>query len=227
MECRARTQGLEERIMTRMARGVLRACIALFLLLEVPAMALYPGGTWWEPGLRGHRFWQNFLCDLEWRVALNGQPNPVGSMLAQGAMLVLVAGFVPFWSLASRRGRAARGLGLASVAGMIAVALMPSERFGALHGAAVMAAGLTGLGAAGLATLGQLRTGRKGLAALGTATLVVSLVDLALYARAALYGGPGSLLVPALQKVALLFLLAWMSAVTAAPRDATETPVQP
>src|ERR1019366_7112935 len=71
--------------------------VAAFAALETAAMALYPGGTWWNPAARGHRFWQNYLCDLEWRVALNGQTNHWGSRLAQAAMLVLVLTLAPFW----------------------------------------------------------------------------------------------------------------------------------
>ena len=77
-------------------------CVGAFVALIVPAMALYPGGTWWEPHAAGHRFWTNFLCDLEWRTALNGTPNPVGARLAEGAMLSLVLAFVPFWPVAAR-----------------------------------------------------------------------------------------------------------------------------
>jgi hypothetical protein len=55
------------------------ATLALFVVLEGAAMILYPGGTCWDPAAHGHRFWENFLCDLEWSVARNGMPNPTGS----------------------------------------------------------------------------------------------------------------------------------------------------
>ncbi len=191
----------------------LAASLALFALLEAGAMALYPGGTWWEPAARGHRFWQNFLCDLSWRVALDGQDNRAGSLLSQAAMLVLVAGFVPFWTLVGLRvgGSAARGvraLGFASVLGMVAVTLMPSDRFGALHGVAVMVAATTGLSATVLAAIGWL-----GVSVLGFAG-----VDFALYVRTFGSGGPGPLALPAVQKVALLLLLAWMGVVATRER---------
>lgn len=189
-----------------------------FVVLEAAAMALYPGGTFWDAHASGHRFWQNFLCDLEWRVALDGQDNRVGALLAQGAMLALVAAFLPFWVLAGS-GRALRALGSAAVVAMAAVALMPSERFGALHGVAVLIAGPTGLGAAVLAVRAHLRANRRALAGLGAATLSLGAVDLGLYAWNFGTGGPGPLALPAIQKLALILLLAWMVGVGSWPGE--------
>lgn len=217
------------------ARIALFACVGAFVALIVPAMALYPGGTWWEPHAVGHRFWSNFLCDLEWRTTLNGTPNPVGAPLAEGAMLSLVLAFVPFWPLAARLfpgrprlGAAVRILGWTSVAGMIAVALMPSERFGPLHGVAVVVAGLPGLSAAVLAATGQLLVRRTLPGALGAAMVLFAVADFVLYVHTMLHGGPGPLLLPAAQKVALLLLLAWMLVVGAETKsDASETQAVP
>ena len=196
---------------------LLFAAVALFVALEAGAMALYPGGTWWEPAARGHRFWQNYLCDLSWRIALNGQDNRTGSLLAQGAMLVLVAGFVPFWVRVGQGLRGVRPLGFVSVVGTVAVTLMPSERFGTWHGVAVMVATVTGLGASGLAVAGQLRRGCRLAGGLGLAVLVAAGIDFALYLETFGSGGPGSPAVPALQKVALGLLLAWMGVVAETP----------
>ena len=208
----------------RRAPAVLLACVVAFVALQAAAMALYPGGTWWDATTRGARFWQNFLCDLEWNPALNGEPNPVGSRVAQASMLVLVAGFVPFWWLAPRLfaarrglGAAVRALGLASVAGMAAVVLMPSDCFGALHGVAVVVAGIPGLSAALLATAGMLLPGApahaRAAGVTGAAMLAFALLDFALYVRTMTHGGPGPLLLPAAQKVAVVLLLGWMTLV--------------
>jgi hypothetical protein len=188
-------------------------------------MALYPGGTWWDPAARGHRFWQNFLCDLEWQVALNGTPNPVGAALAQAAMLVLVAGFVPFWWEAPAWRRAVRGLGAAGVSGMVAVALMPSERFGALHGVAVVLAAAPSFAATSLAAAGEWRAGERAhhrvAAGIGAALLAVAALDLVLYVHTMRTGGPGPVAVPALQKIALALLLVWMVLVALRPASAS------
>ena len=211
--------------------------IAIFVALEGAAMALYPGGTWWDATVQGHRFWRNYLCDLEWRVALNGQPNPVGSWLAQGAMLVLVLTLAPFWLAAAdlfapsdaRAGSAVRALGFVSVGATLAVIFMPSERFGALHGVMVILACVPGFAAAALAVGYQLRgEPRARMAApIGAATLAVSVVDLGLYASHLVAGVEGTVAVPILEKLALMLLLAWLLVVAKKrqpDRDPVETP---
>jgi hypothetical protein len=80
-----------------MAARVVLAGVVGFVGLEASAMRLYPGGTWWDPTTVGYRFWQNYLCDLEWHVGLNGQDNTTGSHLAKAAMLLLLAGLASFW----------------------------------------------------------------------------------------------------------------------------------
>jgi hypothetical protein len=211
-------------------------CVAIFcsvigfVALEVVAMSLYPGGTWWDSRAQGPRFWQNFLCDLEWRVALNGTPNPVGSRVALVAMLVLALGLGPFWlALAAAceatvaRGKlpfAVRLLGVSSAVGTIAVILMPSDRFGAAHGVAVIVAGLPGLGAAALAVFGLARSGRRQRTAAwtGGSMLAFALVDFVLYVSHLAAHTEGTPLVAAVQKVALGLLLAWMLIVGARSR---------
>jgi hypothetical protein len=199
--------------------------------LEAAAMCLYPGGTWWDATARGHRFWENFLCDLEWRVALNGEPNPWGSQLARAAMLLLLSGLVPFWLAVPRllggaSGRAVRALGLGSAAATVAVVLMPSDRFGALHGVMVLVAGVPGLAAVALAVRGMAQgEPRPRISAwVGAAMLAAALVDFVLYASHLVGHTNGTPLGPALQKVALLLLLAWMVAVAARSASAAGRP---
>jgi hypothetical protein len=198
------------------------AAILGFLLLEVPAMVLYPGGTWWDPTTVGYRFWQNYLCDLEWSVGLDGRDNWLGSHLAQWALLTLVAGLVPFWASVAalfhvrpRLGRVVRAFGLVAVVGTVAVGLMPSERLPFLHGLAVVGAGVPGLVACALAAWGLAAEGPRPRVEgwLGWAVLVVSFVDLALYTLHWALGRDATPLLPAIQKVGLILLLAWMSGV--------------
>ena len=204
--------------MSRSSR-VTFVCVGGFVLLELVAMRLYPGGTFWDRTTRGARFWRNFLCDLESPVALDGAPNAVGSRFGQAAMAILAAGLAPFWWSAPRLfvelralGTAVRALGLASLGGVAAVISMPSSRFGALHGIAVIAAGVPGLTAALLAVVGlaSAEPSPRVAALLGGATLAISAVDFALYVQTMRAAGPGPTLLPVAQKVALLLLLAWM-----------------
>jgi hypothetical protein len=203
------------------SRGTV-ACVGGFVVLESIATYLYPGGTFWDRTTQGARFWSNFLCDLASPVAAGGLPNAVGWRFGQAAMMLLVVGLAPFWWSVPRLfaglpalGAAVRALGLASLGATVAVISMPSSRFGALHGVAVLVAGVPGLGAAILAVVGLVRAEpRPAVAAvLGGAMLVFAVLDFALYVRAMVSGGPGSPLLPVAQKLALLWLLAWMLAV--------------
>ena len=185
-------------------------------------MDFYPGGTWWDATTRGASFWQNFICDLESDVSLNGMPNVVGARFGKAAVFVMVAGFAPFWWILPRLfarlrrlGGAVRALGLASLAGIVAVALLPSSRFGRLHGVSVIVAGAPGLSAAVLAIAGLARAEvpPKIATASGGAMMAFALADFALYTRTMLYGGPGPILLPIAQKLAVLLLLVWMTVV--------------
>jgi hypothetical protein len=195
-----------------------------FSALQGWAMHLYPGGTWWDRGVVGHRFWENYVCDLEWEIALDGMPNHLGASVARAAVLVLVAGFVPFWLalpvLFPERGRtgvAVRALGLASVAGLFAVAWMPSDRVGSLHGAAVITASVPGLAATSLAVAGLLSgEPRPRVAGWTGATLLgFAAADLALYVSHLVRHVEGTPLVVVLEKIAVLVLLVWMLEVAA------------
>jgi hypothetical protein len=212
-------------------------------------MRLYPGGTWWDDKTVGYRFWQNYLCDLEWHVALNGQDNTAGSHLAKAAMLLLLVGLSAFWLVApalfgeeSRqaakppRERGGKGaspppssgglaawrlslsipiLGLVSVAGTVAVALMPSDAFPVLHGFMVIVSGVPGLAAAALTVRGLRAPGSlwPGGGRLGAVLFVVALADLTLYTAHWAAGDNATPLLPAIQKVGLFLLLGWMNGV--------------
>src|SRR5580698_2310832 len=190
-----------------------------FSALQARAMHLYPGGTWWDRAAVGHRFWENYVCDLEWEVALGGLPNHLGARAARTGVLVLVAGLVPFWlavpALFAGRGRigtAVRALGLTSVAGLFAVAWMPSDQVGALHGVAVITAAVPGIAATGLAVTGLLGGEPRPRVAGWTGAMLLGFgaADLALYVSHLVRHVEGTPLVVVLEKVAVLLLLAWM-----------------
>jgi hypothetical protein len=198
------------------------ASVAGFVVFELAAMLFYPGGTWWDTGARGASFWLNFLCDLERRVALDGQPNLLGSRLAQAAVLILSLGLAPFWIAVARLlheraglAQTVRTLGLLGTAGNVAVTLMPSDRFGAIHGATVLIAGVPGLTAVLLAVVGLAVAGPRPRVEgwIGASMLGFASVNFVLYAMHYLGGVEGTPLVPVMQKMALICLLAWMIAV--------------
>jgi hypothetical protein len=203
---------------TRIASNVIGASVAAFALLLGLAMRAYPGGTEWDPTTRGHEFWLNYVCDLARATALDGAPNPVSARLAQVALVVLGGGALLVWwsSPCLFQGRpglakAIRGLGSCSVAGMFAVALLPADRFGALHPLAMALSGGPGLAAAACVAVGL--ASRERLAfAVGIAGVIVSALDLALYAGQ-LTGHDAGPAVAVLERIALLVELAWMSVI--------------
>jgi hypothetical protein len=210
---------------TRISRtpAAVLAAVTAFILLVIPAMHRYPGGTDWDPATRGHDFWLNYLCDLTRQVALTGQPNPVGAAFAQAALAVLALGLLPLWWLLprlfpsrARLGTAVRVLGSVGAAGTLAVVLMPSDRFGGLHGMMIVLAGPPALTAALLAVLGLAREERtpRVAAAIGGAMLLVASVDFALYARQLVAGGTAPMVVAVLERISAMLVLAWMAAVS-------------
>ncbi|HMR11340.1 MAG TPA: hypothetical protein PKA88_36425 [Polyangiaceae bacterium] len=181
-----------------------------FVACMLTAMALYPGGTWLRPEHVGHAFWENFLCDLLHARALSGADNATGAAFARIGMLCETAALFGVWMAApmlfpnrKASGLAVRSLGLTSALGTVAVILLPSDRFGALHGLAVLLASLPAFGAALVALHALLRspqTRPSGLS--GSVALAFGVASFALYARTQFFSAPLTLWVPASQRVA-------------------------
>jgi len=120
-----------------------QAGIAAALLIGV-AMLLYPGGTFRNPSTSGYSFFQNSLSDLGSTIAWRGRPNPTGALFfAAGSAIAALAGIGCFVTLvrvyatsrsARYPARAAGAAGVISCVGLIGAALMPQDRFPALHG---------------------------------------------------------------------------------------------
>jgi hypothetical protein len=190
-------------------------------VLILLAMSAYPGGTAWDPTTRGHDFWQNYLCDLERAVALDGHSNDLGAALARIAMASLGVASLAFWHLLpeffperTALGRGTRAFGLVSAIGILAVALLPGDRFPGLHPALMLAAGGPGILAAAVGVVGlATRAPFRGLAALGAGAMVASALDLALYVRQLFVSSPDPVLIAVLERVSLILALAWVGLV--------------
>lgn len=203
------------------ARLVL-ASLGAFVTTMAVAMARYPGGTWFDRTRSGHAFWHNFFSDLLHGQSLSGVENPAAPWATVG-MLTLVPALGGFWWLlgatqaqhAPRLARACRALGLLGVTGLVAVSLLPTDRFPALHGLAVVCAAGPSLAAAILGTLAQRaatdRTQRT-LALAGGLTLVCAITNFALYLHHQYLGAELTPLVPTLQKLSALSAIAWLGA---------------
>jgi len=215
----------------RLAARAVLGLLAAFVGLEVAAIALYPGGTWLDRTTTGYDFFRNFFCDVSAPIALNGAPNP-GARFGTAAIVVVGFALFPFWFCVTDLFRAqklsfwaVRILGVFSAAGLVSVPLLPSQRYGFLHAAAIFFAGIPGILAGILATIALLR--EKGAARwpgiFGAITLAFAALDGALYTGLVLsHREITSPLLPTLQKLAAMALIAWMG-VTAAKTEGNKS----
>lgn len=212
-----------------LARRTVLLTTATFVTLLLLAMRLYPGGTTWNPRAAGHDFWLNFLCDLARPTALNGVPNPTGSALAQSAMIALAIGLVPFWSLlgglaqAPRVAMRVRVLGGLATLGVVAVVLLPGDRFGVWHGIACVCAAIPGLAAAATAVRALLGSSVVTRAArvvgwMGAATLGLAAACFVLYLPDVFRLCSALMAVAVLERASLGLLILWMLVCCAACR---------
>jgi hypothetical protein len=193
--------------------------VGMFIALIGMAMLLYRGGTWWDLERRGHSFWDNFLCDLLRRQTLGGQPNLAGSRLAMTGMIVLVVGIVTAFSLTpelipSRRGLGKRlaWIGSAASGCLVLSAVLPSDAYPRCHSLAVVLGGVPVLLSFAVFVGALLLEPRSSLPfrALSLILLVLAAITMALYCWTAFFHGPSLRLLPGLERVSNLSLLAWL-----------------
>jgi hypothetical protein len=208
---------------------------ATFVVCYGVAIALYPGGTWWNESAEGHSFWRNFLCDLMQSEALNHEPAPVGSLLARLGMAAMLLGMAAFYGQVSRlesspetrAGRVARAAGiLASLLGL-AIPIVTSNLWRLGHLIVVVAAFVPSFVATVAASVICMRA--RGVSWLVRAAALVTLVTggldgflyLFVYTSPHLGLVPESeevrmliaLSLPALMRVATISLLIWVVAI--------------
>lgn len=199
----------------RLCRVVTLLSVVAFACLMSLAVARYSGGSYFDPTVRGHDFFRNFWCDLLRDVGHDGRPS--GSPLfAELALWALGLGLVAFFHTLSGYARSARSrlairaLGTFGVLGLAAVALTPSHRFPTLHGVLVLSAGPAGLLAAGIGIASALvsRALPWPAAAFNVACVALGAWNAAQYFAEFALDAPSSPLLPAVQKLATLSLLA-------------------
>ncbi len=206
----------------------------IFVITLVVAASLYPGGTWADRSTVGHSFFGNYLCDLMQHRALNGEPAELGSLLARIGSVAMFAALASFFLQVARleetrslRGRITVRAGLFAALVSCSVPLLTSDRFRTAHVIAVVASFLPAF-VATVAGFGIcLRSPRSTRLIKGAALVAVIAggIDGFLYAFA--YGAfaidlrpPGDVrrlindLLPLLQRIATLGLLAWVLAMT-------------
>jgi hypothetical protein len=205
--------------------------LGVFSIAMTAACLLYPGGSWTLPSADGFSPLRNFWCDLLRARAINGGDNALGKQLALLAFAALGLGLWPFWWVAAApleppRRRLVWRAGATSAAALMAMALLPSDRFPLAHGVVALLGGALGM----LATAVCLLTRLPGEARLslrrgsGLLALTSALGHAGLYVHVAYLHGPESVAHPTTQKAATLALLVWMLATVASARaDAART----
>ncbi|MEX2755135.1 MAG: hypothetical protein Q6365_007045 [Candidatus Sigynarchaeota archaeon] len=114
-----------------------------YLALSTLAMALYPGGTKYDPSTAGYLFWNNMISDMGRTVAHNGAQNTASCALFVTAMNILAVTFIPYYiSLSSlfssntkvnSYARIAASLGIATGVLLALAAAFPQDLFQQLH----------------------------------------------------------------------------------------------
>lgn len=203
--------------------AALLTSLALFLALYAAAIALYPGGTWFDRQAPGYDLLRNFVCDLTQPIALDGRPNRAGSLFGKASMLALDAGLSLNFLGALRLGhptpRMARAIRVAaalSFLGIAAVPLLPSLEVGVLHSIAVLVGSGAGLLAGGFSIAVLARSPYRRIARLGMAMFAAAFVDAGIYAWSAFVSGTTPLALPVLQRLALVLMVAWLASIGAA-----------
>lgn len=187
--------------------------LAAFVAFELHAMAVYPGGSWRDPGSVGHRLWENFFCDLSADITVSGLPHP-GAWCGKLAMLLFAAALLPFWRLGSWLGsnpRLVRATWQSGCVSSLAGACVPWVTGNPGHSIVSLLAGGSGM----LATAGVLwfawRQRCTWIWASGLLALLATGSVAVIYLAVILFGVT-PLLLPGAQKIACLCLMVWMLA---------------
>jgi len=198
---------------TRVVAAVLLGLLAAGAVASAMAAARYPGGTWMDRTSVGHSFWGNFLCDISRDPALDGRPHP-GAPWGRAAewMLVVALGLffwiVPALVVPRRRGWTLRILGVVATLGLLLVPVTT----GPAHALALIAGAGPGFAATVLLLRGLRH--RRALMGLGALSLGLSVLELGLFLGFSERFGALSVpvVVPAVQRLALLASVGWMAA---------------
>jgi hypothetical protein len=201
---------------------ILDATLGGFIGLLGLAMYFYPGGTWWDKTTKGHRFLENFLCDLLHRTSLSGQPNAIGSRFAELALFALIVATACMFSLVpevipSRRrfGRRLGWFGAISTLLLFSVPLLPSDRYPVAHSLATVFGTLPTLIAFAIlvgAILVEPATNPL-LRALSLSLLILCVLCAALYTWDVYFGGPSLKALAGLERIATITAVLWLMAI--------------
>jgi hypothetical protein len=137
---------MEVHLSREVKRKLLILCLigfALYGILNVLAMIVYPGGTSSDAEKTGYSFLENFFSDLGMVRTYAGEPNTLSSSLFASALVLvglvlilfflLLSTYFPEPSLGKNLSRAGTIAGVLSGISCIGIALTPWDRFLAVH----------------------------------------------------------------------------------------------
>jgi hypothetical protein len=178
--------------------------VFLFMFLYYIATLYYPGGNYEYPHSKGFSWQYNFWCHLLPEKAINGEINnsrpwAITAMLVLGLSVIVFIIFIPFkLQLSLITKRIIQWCGTISV--FIFFLLLSSNHDAAINSASFFA----GIALAGL-MLGMYRSGRFLLVVLGMTSILLSLLNFAIY-----YSDTGMFYLPVIQKITFLVFLFWI-----------------
>ncbi len=76
-----------------------RIALALFILLQIIGMIVYPGGTILDPSTIGYSFTKNFFSDMGTYVARNGEPNYLSMIIFSFSLSIVGITFFLYYSI--------------------------------------------------------------------------------------------------------------------------------
>ena len=179
--------------------------MVLFIGLYIVAALNYPGGSWMISDQEGFNFWNNYLCDLLDRNAINGELNSArffarASLGALCVSLLLLWYFLP--GLFTKKGR---NVYIMWLAGILALVVTMSLTSGT-HDITVRIAGIFGVIAFISCFVELYKAKYFSLFYFGIACLLIFLVNYYIYETGTFRGS-----LPVIQKATFICFIIWFA----------------
>ena len=181
------------------------AGMVLFVVLYVLAALNYPGGSWIVMDQEGFNFWNNYLCDLLDRNAINGELNSArffarGSLAALCVSLLLLWYFLP--GFFSKKGINVFVMWLAGILSLVVTMFLTSGT----HDITVRIAGFFGVIAFISCFIELYKANYFSLVYFGIASLLIFLVNYYIYETGTFIRS-----LPVIQKVTFVSFILWFA----------------
>ena len=202
--------------------ALIYAGLAGVVVSLVTSATLYPGGSWADADSSRFEPFVNYWCDLMRTESPRGESNQLSLTWARVAFCCLAGTLVLFWRTTSRElsnlplARLVLVSGLLSAACVVLLAMLPYNTQQSLHAWVTLSAGGSGFVAMALVMMNDFRSPPiiRWDKICGAGLLVAASVNVVIYVDIILSERSESAVLPVLQKIATLLLLAWIAART-------------